>query len=184
MSEVVETSEIGGIFEMESDSDDEEMIVETSICQKEVNLKEFYDVAMALRKTIKVAQAMGSSWPPTEQVLKMVPLELFNFIAWTLDFSDYPQMSSHSKLQDSQRTKVLSICQDMLYVATNGRLQTPKSLPLGMAVRQLTRSSQLTQILNGFGHCASHYAILTYETRFGQVSNEIRLLYFKGCTKT
>ena len=92
MSEVVETSEIAGIFEMESDSDDEEMIVETSICQKEVNLKEFYDVAMALRKTIKGVQAMGSSWPPTEQVLKMVPLELFNFIAWTLDFSDYPQM--------------------------------------------------------------------------------------------
>ena len=40
----------------------------------------------------------------------------------------------------------------------------PKSLALGMAVRQLTRSSRLTQILNGFGHCASHSAILTYET--------------------
>ena len=39
-----------------------------------------------------------------------------------------------------------------------------------MAVRQLTRSSQLTNILNGFGHCASLGAILTYETELAKLS--------------
>ena len=71
----------------------------------------------------------------------------------------------------------------MLYVATNGRLQTPKSLPLGMAVRQLTRSSQLTQILNGFGHCASHYALLTYETDLARLAMKSDCCIPKGVQK-
>ena len=39
-----------------------------------------------------------------------------------------------------------------------------------MAVRQITRSSQLAQILNGFGHCTSHSAILTYETDLAKLA--------------
>ena len=39
-----------------------------------------------------------------------------------------------------------------------------------MDVRQLRRSTQLTQILNGFGHCASHCAILTYETDLAKLA--------------
>ena len=164
-----------GASSAESD-DDEEMITETPFVQKEVTLKEYYVVAMALQNAIKEAQPMDSAWPPssvdlcTTQVLKMVPFVLFNFISWILGFSDYPEMSSYLKLEDSRKTKVLSICQDLLYIASNGRKQTPKSLALGMAVRQLTRSSQLTQILNGFGHCASHSAILTYETDLAKLA--------------
>ena len=79
-------------------------------------------------------------------------------------------MSSHLKLEDPHKTKVLSICQDILYIASNEQKQTPKSLALRMAVRQITRSSQLTQFLNGFGHCASHSAILTYETDLAKIA--------------
>ena len=131
---------------------------------------------MALQNAIKGAQAIDSSWPPlsvdlpTTQVLKMVPIVLFNCIAWILGFSDYPEMSSHLKLEDPHKTKVLSVCQDILYIASNGPKQTPKSLALGMAVRQITRSSQLVQILNSFGHCTSHSAILTYETDLAKLA--------------
>ncbi len=178
VGEVAETSgtaDTEGASSSENDSD-EEMITGTLTDEKEVTLKEYYDVAMALHNAIKGAQAMDSSWPPssvdlsTNQVLKMVPIVLFNFIAWILGFSDYPELPSHLNLEDSRKTKVLSICQDILYIASNGRKQTPKSLALGMAVRQLTRSSQLTQILNGFGHCASHSAILTYVTDLAKLA--------------
>ena len=64
-----------------------------------------------------------------------------------------------------------------------GKKQTPKSLALGMAVRQLTRSSQLTQILNGFGHCASHSAILTYETDLAKLSVKSDSFLPKGVEK-
>ena len=98
----------------ESD-DDQELTPEFITNKREVTLKEYYDVAMALQNTIKGAQAMDTSWPPssvnlsTTQVLKMVPIMLFNFIAWILGFSDYPEMSCHLELEDSHKTKVLSI---------------------------------------------------------------------------
>lgn len=182
------TADTEGASSADSDNDIE-MITDTSTDKKEVTLKEYYDVAMALQNAIREAQAMDSSWPPlsvdlsTTQVLKMVPIVLFNFIAWILGFSDCPEMSSHVKLEDPRKTKVLSICQDILYIASNGRKQTPKSLALGMVVRQLTRSSQLTQVLNGFGHCASHSAILTYETDLAKLAIKSDCSIPKGAEK-
>ena len=39
-----------------------------------------------------------------------------------------------------------------------------KSLCLGMAVRQITGSYELTRILNGFGNSVSHSAVLSFDT--------------------
>jgi hypothetical protein len=60
--------------------------------------------------------------------------------------------------------RVLAIIQDCIFVGSGGRKQTPKSLALTMATRQITGSQALTEILNGFGHCASHSVTLSYET--------------------
>lgn len=92
-------------------------------------------------------------------------------------------METHVQLNKSQTRKVFSICQDMLYIFSSGKLQTPKSLALGMAVRQLTRSSQLTHILNGFGHCAGLGAILTYETELAKQSMTSEMIVPKDIDK-
>ena len=119
-------------------------------------------------------QNIDLPWPPTsadlsnEDILRFIPIKLFNFFSWCLRFSDEPELETHVQLNKSQTRKVFSICQDMLYIFSSGKLQTLKSLALGMAVRQLTRSSQLTHILNGFGHCAGLGAILTYETELAK----------------
>ena len=114
VGEVTETSgtaDTEGASLADSDSD-EEMITDTPADKKDVILKEYYDVAMALQNAIKGRQVMDSSWPPlsvdlpTTQVLKMVPIVLFNCIAWILGFSDYPEMSLHLKLEDPHKTKV------------------------------------------------------------------------------
>ena len=105
----------------------EEANIQPIFHHKEVTLKEFYDVAMILKNAIKGVLGMDPCWPPsavdlsTDQVLKMVPVVLFNFIAWMLGFSDYPEISSRLELEDSHMTKVLSICLDILYVASNGK---------------------------------------------------------------
>ena len=52
-----------------------------------------------------------------------------------------------------------------------------------MAVRQLTRSSKLTQILNGFGHCVSHSAISTYETDLAKLAIKSNCCIPKGAEK-
>ena len=47
---------------------------------------------------------------------------------------------------------------------------TPKSVALSMAVRQITGSSSLIDILNGFGHCSSHSSTLQHDTALAQMS--------------
>ena len=96
------------------------------------------------------------------------PLIIVNFNHFFIQPA--PEMETYIKLEDTQMKKVLSLCQDMLFVYSNGRIQTPKSLALGMTVRQLTRSSQLNDVLNGFGHCVSRNAVLTHETDLARLS--------------
>ncbi len=60
--------------------------------------------------------------------------------------------------------KLLAIIQYCIFVGSKGRKQTPKTLALTVATRQITGSQALTEILNGFGHCASHSVALSYET--------------------
>jgi hypothetical protein len=60
------------------------MITETPIDKKEVTLKEYYDVAMALQNAIKGVCPPSYVNLSTTQLLKMVPILLFNFIAWIL----------------------------------------------------------------------------------------------------
>ena len=55
-----------------------------------------------------------------------------------------------------------TIIQDCIFVGSGGRKRTTKSLAL--ATRQITGSQALTEILNRFGHCASHSVALTYAT--------------------
>jgi hypothetical protein len=69
-------------------------------------------------------------------------------------------MRSHLNITANEYLKVLSLAQERIYVSSNGRKQTPKSLSLGMAVRQITGSYALTKILNGFGNSVSHPAVL------------------------
>ena len=98
----------------------------------------------------------------------MVPVPPFNFMSWILGFSDQPDLSCFVKLSDSHSRKTLSICQDLIYISSEGRC--PKSFALSMATRQLTRSSKLAKILYGFGHCTSHGGTLTHETDLAKLS--------------
>lgn len=65
--------------------------------------------------------------------------------------------------------KVLSIAQDLIFLASRGKKQTPKHWALGMTIRHLTNSSQLIGILNGLGHCVSHSSVLEHDTALATV---------------
>ena len=58
------TADTEGASSAESDSDDE-MIPKAPTNKKEVTLKQYYDIAMALQNATKGAQAMDSSWLPS-----------------------------------------------------------------------------------------------------------------------
>ena len=52
-----------------------------------------------------------------------------------LGFSDDPEESKYVNLEEDRSLKLLSVCQDLLYIFNSGKTQTQKSLALATAVR-------------------------------------------------
>ena len=116
-------------------------------------------------------------WPPTAENLntdsarKLVPhclYRLFNWIAWTAGINEELSANEYVKVAENEEKKILSIAQDIIFLKAKGRVVTPKHQVLSMTIRHMTRSSQLIQILNGFGHSASHSSTLEHDTALAQ----------------
>jgi hypothetical protein len=137
---------------------------------EEEEMRTLFHAAMNLHGKIKECQNLYQSLPstPSEFITtnaeKMVPPSLSVFLSWLLGFLSTVSMRSHLNITANEYLKVRSLAQDIIYVSSNGRKQTPKSLSLGMAVRQITGSYALTKILNGFGNSVSHPAVLSFDT--------------------
>ena len=109
-------------------------------------------------------------WPLTPEDLAEnnidIPDPVYNLLAWVLygDSSDEAVSDEKLSLSDTNNRRVMSIVQDMLHVVSNGRMKTPKHVVLPLTVRHLTRSSQLVEILNHFGHLLSNSVVQEVET--------------------
>ena len=114
---------------------------------------------------------MDAPWPPTADDLSLsrakaiVPKQLFNFLAVCTGLTeDVGSASEFVDLPDSSQSKLLSICQDILFLSSGGKTQTPKSLALGLTIRHMTGSSNLQSLISRFGHCSSYDTICRLET--------------------
>lgn len=67
---------------------------------------------------------------------------------------------------------VNSLSQDMIYMTHNGNIKTSKHTCLGIALKSLTSSRKVVDIINHYGHCISYNAIEELETEatFSSVS--------------
>lgn len=135
-----------------------------------------YTAALLLKRLLSDSPGMSCLWPPTSEDLNIteaqtvVPLELYNLVSWIIGATEDPTLDHHVDIADDLHLKVLSICQDIVYPASKGRKQTPKSLCLGLTVRHLTGSSQIVSLLNKLGHCASWDTILCLGTSLAQLT--------------
>ena len=70
------------------------------------------------------------------------------------------------KVSDSKRTnrKITSIAQDLIFAVSNGRQPTPKYIGLAVAIKHLTGSKALTEILNRLQHCIGYHDLLRIDT--------------------
>lgn len=142
------------------------------------HLKDFYNVALSLNSELQRKKDVKwyDKWPPVaseitaDSVKKLVPPMLFNFMAWVVGFSDEPEESSYVKVEEKEATKILSLCQDLIYIFSHERVQTPKSLCLAIAVRQISGCSNLINILNGLGHCISLPSTMSYDSALAQLA--------------
>ena len=106
----------------------------------------------------------------TDNVRKVVPCELFNVLAWICGFSPEATLSEYVPIEGKNSTKLTSIAQDLVNLASGGRNSTPKSIALAMALRQLTGSASVISLLSGFGHCMSYSYVLCHETALAQMN--------------
>jgi hypothetical protein len=160
------------------DSTDEEKLEDdVRMDHASVALKDIYSVALELRENIQIhSSSWYKNWPPlstdisSENVKKVVSPLLFNFIAWILGYSTDPEESDYVELNETDTVKIFSICQDLVYNSTRGRNQTPKSLALANAVKQMSGCSNLIHVLNGLGHCVSMSSTAAYDTALAQLT--------------
>ena len=152
-----------------NNEDDVEKVIVKPVYASD-DLLHLYRSAMTLQNFVKDAPPFAPKWPPDasditlENSLENVPIALFNSMAWILGFSEEPRLDKYVAVSHESQVKVLSLCQDIIYISSKGRKQTPKHLSLAMAVRQITGSYHTIKLLNGFGHCISHSTVLALDT--------------------
>ena len=82
----------------------------------------------------------------------------------------------------SKIRRVKSISDDVVFSMTSGRKKPSKHLKLGLAMKSLTGSKKVIELLNHYGHCASYTTIEELETELTFSSNseqQITLLEMK-----
>ena len=156
---------------MDSDDEGHTNIHDT----KTATLQEMYAVSLKSRNNLRDhSSSWYENWPPfasdinVDNVKKLVPPLLFNFMAWLLGFSDDPESTGYIAVDKKTTAKIYSLCQDMVYVAP--KVQAPKSLALAIAVRQMSGCSGLMNILNGFGHSVSLPTTIAYDSAIAQAT--------------
>ena len=132
---------------------------------------ELYHTGMAVKKSIADQSKWNIDWPPTSETIsqqecaKLVPVELFNLLALVTNATEeVPPSDTFVEVTDEARAKLVSICMDTIYLSSHGRIQTPKSLALGLTLQHLTGSTTISNLLHKFGHCASYDSVVRYET--------------------
>ena len=178
------TDVMGDVYDLHvgSDSDDEddnsdEYDADVKATEPTVNEAQIlYHASMLLKEKIASTQGLRVPWPPVaadisiENVREIVTPTLFNFVAWTLGFSEEEQIDYYVAVTDKQKSRIYSLVQDMILISSDGKKFTPKSLSLTMAMRQLTGSSKVINLLNQFGHCLSNNFALRHETGLAELS--------------
>ena len=176
---ILNTKEISDVDETEDEAEDSEENHNNPVMEvpSRMPLRDYYMIALELREHIRdYASPWYKDWPPLasditgDSVKKVVSPLLFNFMAWILGYSDDPEDSQYVNMDENHNVKLFSICQDIVYNSSKGKTQTPKSLALSIAVRQISGCSSLINVLNGLGHSVSLSSTMAYDTALAQVN--------------
>lgn len=119
--------------------------------------------ALILRKS--VLQAEKNKLPSNLSVRDLqngevsVPEDLSNFY-----FTLVAGIKSKRKRNDKCIRQVQSLSQDAVYAIFNGKYKTSKHIKLGMALKSLTSSRKIIDIIHRYGHCISYPGVEELET--------------------
>lgn len=66
--------------------------------------------------------------------------------------------------------KILSIAQDIIYLASKGKKLTPKHIGLGLTLHQMTRSRKLVSLFSKAGHCITYPQLLQIDNTLADLT--------------
>ena len=103
----------------------------TTKCQtKQEDARTLYTAELFLKRHLSDTPGMSCPWPPTSETLNVteaqtvVPLALYNVVSWILGATEEPTLDHYVNIADDLHLKVLSVCQDIVYLASKGRKQS------------------------------------------------------------
>lgn len=105
------------------------------------------DVAYELRNCITSQERMKlpDNLTPEDVILGEcnIPEQLFNFVCDLVQGPD-----TRRKNSDDDLVKIKSVCSDLIYIVTKGRVKPSKHLTLGLSMKSMTSSRKVLTILN------------------------------------
>lgn len=154
---------------------------------------ELYHTGRYVHQLLVDHPPLDLGWPPSPTDFTMenseacIPPALYNLLALIVGATTEPTSDEDfiNTSADFHR-KLISICQDIVYLQSRGVRSTPKSLTLGMTVRHMTGSADLLTMLSRFGHCSSYETTSRYMTALAtkRLSEDPRKLPPGFSTKT
>ena len=65
---------------------------------------------------------------------------------------------------ESLEKKLVSVCQDIVFLSSRGGMPTPKHVTLAMTARHWTGSAKVIDLFSGLGHSVSSSYVLQHDT--------------------
>ena len=153
--------------------DDEEMLYNNDVedIDFDTEFLMLYRVAVKVHNDIKSAPGQNCIGNINEKSAEeVVPESLFMLIAMLCAVGNDNEEGANVEM----KMRVLSICQDIVFLASRGRKLTPKHVGLGLAVHQATRSKQLLHLLHSAGHSISYETVLRMDNT---IANDVLQKY-------
>ena len=150
-------------------SEESDIDFENDFEKEDNQAKHLYHSAKLLR-SIVTDKKYTVPWPPVPDDLTenniVIPDLLYNFLAWLLSDDNSTDPVSAQKVLVSEKThhKILSLGQDFMFNASNGRIKTPKHIALPMTIKSKTGCAEIVTLLNRLGHGISYTHIEELET--------------------
>ena len=116
--------------------------------------------------------------------VEIIPDSLFSFLKWIFEDSteETSGITLDKNLSDSQRTnrKITSIAQDLIFAFLNGRQPIPKHIGLAVAIKHLTGSKALIEILSYLQRCIGYHDVFFLFGKFMACNNTYLHAKFKN----
>lgn len=161
--------EAGQQWDLKQESCDDELIndaIEDVDLDAEL-LSWLYRVSVKVHQDVKAASCLDCICNINQESAKeIVPESLFILISLLCTGHQAEEKES----DEDMKHRILSICQDILFLASRGRKLTPKNVGLGPTVHQATRWKEFVQLLYSAGHSISSETVLRMDNT---LSNDV-----------